>query len=328
MDANGLGPGAGATVAVTVAGGVPSVTFPNPGAGYISPQVVLTDPAGSEGGYGAAFNVAVTNTVTLNSSPGVFSAGSVGSVVRAGGGVATITGYTSPTQVTATMLVPFSNVIPADNNSVSTTPTGGYSPVQAGNWTMTVPVSTVSGLNHLAGMSVVGVADGVAIGPIVVSATGTAVLPTPASNVVLGLSFLPQLQSLYLDPQSNPTAQGRRKKVAAVTARVVNSGAFQAGSNQIDGSTLSPPQINVVWNNMTTVPSLGTTPYGTLYQSLGTGDIRVPLSGGYNTRGQVAFQQPFPLPLNVLEIISETDEGDVVEAHFPQPKQQEQRQAA
>ena len=328
VDADGLGPGTGATVAVTVVGGVPSVTFPNPGTGYISPQVILTDPAGSEGGYGAVFNVVVTNTVTLKSSPGVFGIGNVGSVVRGGGGVALITGYTSPTQVTASMMVPFSNVIPTDNNSVSTTPATGYSPVQAGNWTMTAPVSTVSGLNHLAGMSVVGVADGVPIGPIVVSASGTAVLPNPASNVVLGLSFLPQLQSLYLDPQTNPTAQGRRKKIAAVTVRVVNSGAFEAGSNQTDGSTLSPPQINVKWNNMTPVPSLGPTPYGTTYQSLGTGDVRVPLTGGYNTKGQVAVQQPFPLPLNCLDFVMEDDEGDVVEVHFPKAQQQEQRQAA
>jgi hypothetical protein len=128
--------------------------------------------------------------------------------------------------------------------------------------------------------------------------------------VVVGLSFLPQLQSLYLDTGSSPTSQGERKKVAAATVRVEQSRAFQAGSNQVDGSTLSPPQIGPVWRNMTAVPDLVAAPYGSTYVPLGTGDVRVPIQGGYSTKGQCAVQQSNPLPLNVLALFTEDDIGD------------------
>lgn len=321
VDDNGLGPGTGAVAVVTVAAGVPNVTFSSPGQNYVNPMIVLTDPAGSEGGQGAVFSLSVSNTVNFTTSGAVFSPGDVGSVIRAAGGQAMITSYTSPTQVTGNVVIPFVNVIPTQINGVSITSPETFTPVSQGNWTLTAPVSTVTGLMHLAGATVTGVADGQVIPPQVVSPLGTINLPTPASNVVVGLQFTTQYQSLYFDPSTNETVQGQRKKLAAVTARVEASRGFEIGANQVDGSTLSPMQIAPQWNSLTVAPDLGEPAYGSTIVPLATGDVRIVLPGGFNTRGQVALQQRNPLPLNLLSLISEDDPGDTVQLKTPAPPQ-------
>jgi hypothetical protein len=256
-DDNGQGLGTGAVVAPVIVGGVITGLTGGGGTGYSNPQFTAVDPAGSEGGSGFAGTCLLSGACPLNASGNVFSPGDIGSVIRAAGGVATITGYSDPQNVTVNVTVPFTAVIPVNNDQVSITPPGAITPVDVNNWSMTAPVSMVSGLYYLAGASVVGVADGQKVGPLTVSDTGTVDLPTPASNIVLGLSFLPQLQSMYLDTGTQPTQQGERKKAAAVTVRVRDSRGFEAGSNQIDGSTLSPPRVSQTWTNMTAFPTWG-----------------------------------------------------------------------
>lgn len=175
---------------------------------------------------------------------------------------------------------------------------------------MTAPVSTITGLNHLIGATVTGVADGRKIEPQTVSARGTIVLDEPATNVVVGLGFVAQLQSLYLDAMDKPTIQGQRKRTAAITARVEASRGFMVGANQPDGGAQSPIQIAPAWHGLTSVPDAGIPPYGEESKPLFTGDIRVPLPGGYDTRGQVAFQQSEPFPMNILALISDWEAGD------------------
>jgi hypothetical protein len=51
-------------------------------------------------------------------------------------------------------------------------------------------------------------------------------------------------------------------------------------------------------------------PFGSSVLPLYTGDLRVPLPGGYDRKGQVAIQQTLPLPLNVSAIIPEIFPGD------------------
>jgi len=311
VDDNGLGTGTGAVAVLTIAGGViTNVAFSSGGSGYTSPKLVLYDPAGSEGGSGAEIELTLSNAVTLTASGAVFQSSDIGSVVRGAGGQATITGYTSPTVVTAEVNVPFTELVPDSNNEVEDIPMG--------SWTMTMPVSTVTGLNHLIGATVTGVADGVVIDPQTVSATGTITLSTPASNIVVGLGFTAQLQSLYLNTGENPTTQGQRKKVGAVTVRVEASRGFQAGSNQQDGSTLSPVQVAPAWNNMADVPDQALPYYGSDIVPLWTGDVRVNLTGGFNTKGQVALQQTQPLPMNVLSLIPEDLPGDIPQLRVPQ----------
>jgi hypothetical protein len=128
------------------------------------------------------------------------------------------------------------------------------------------------------------------------------------------------LQSTYLEA-GQPTIQGQRKAIEAATARLEASAGVKIGSNQIDGSTLNPPQLAPTWTDLENMPDLGVPPYGQTLQPLYTGDVRVPVGGGYGNPGQVALQQDFPLPLQVLAIIPEVLEGDTPDLQA-KPKQQ------
>lgn len=302
VDANGQGPGTGCVVALTIAGGVIAAAVPSPqGVNYISPQLVIEDPTNA--GSGASAIPILDNSALFMTDLPTFALTDVGSVIRVGGGIAIVTAYNSATSVTANITSPIVGTIP---NS------GGQVPVTAsGFWSLTMPVSSISGLQHLAGMMVTGVADGRVVPPVLVPADGTIQLPWPASSVVMGLAFLPQLQSLYLDSGESPTTQGQRKKVAAVTARIEASAAFQIGANMPDGAVQSPIEVAPEWVGMTLAPTHGVAPYGSNVIPLFTGDCRIPVGGGFDTRGQVALQQPNPLPLNVLALINEDLPGDL-----------------
>ena len=316
------GPGAGAVPTLTfTGGGLTGVSFAagSQGAGYTQPQLTIIDPAGSVGGSGASATLTLANTVILASSVGVFAPSSVGSVVRAAGGVMQITGYTDALHVTANMLSPCTNVIPG---------TGGHVPViPAGSWTMTAPTSTVTGLRHLAGMTVTGLADGNVIPPTVVSVTGTISLPAPASAIVVGLGFQAQFQDVPIEVPGGGSSQGARKKLTATTLRVDKSRGLKIGTNQTNGSSLSPPQVEVAWSGLVTVPDDGPSstfppkPYNALCTPLRTGDVRTAAPGQPATPGTLCVQQDLPLPANIVAIYSELLPGDTPQMQAP-PRQQ------
>lgn len=336
VDRNGEGPGAGAVPTVTIAdGAITGVTFAggNQGQNYVYPALFFTDPAGT--GQGASAVPVLDNAATVTAEAAIFSAGNVGDVIRMGGGIMTITGYTDTEHVTVNITAPIIQVVPnsgwvqqADNGDwvlVSTVPL----PQMAGNWTMDTPVTTISGLGYLAGMQVTGLADGVVIAPQVVTSQGDITLAEPATQVIAGLGFQVQLQSPYL---SDPGVQGQRKRIARVTARVQASGPFKIGSNRPDASTLSPAPLVAQWNNMSDADPADMVPpllpnYGSATLPLYTGDIRIPIKGGFAKPGQAAVQQDLPLPLNVLALIPEIDEGDLPEGAKPAARQQSERGA-
>jgi hypothetical protein len=301
IDDNGEGPGSGAVAVLTIAGGViAAVTFSPAGIGYTNPALAFFDPENT--GSGASASPVLNNTMTFTASAPVFSPANVGSVIRSGGGMATVTAYMTATQVTANLTAPITDLIP---NS------GGIPQQQAaGNWTMTAPVSIVSGLWHLAGATVTGLADGQAIPPTVVSPLGQITLATPASAITIGLAFQAQLQSIFLDAGQSPTLQGQRKKIAMITARVEASRGFKIGTNQVDGSTLNPAQIAPIWNDLVQVPDLGEPPYGSSEIPLYTGDVRLPVPGGFAVPGQIAIQVDLPYPCQINALIPELLPGD------------------
>lgn len=281
------------------------------GSGYTNPQFQATDPGGTGSGFSAT--VVLDNSSTCTASSGVFDSGMVGWVIRAGGGVAQITAYTSPTSVTVAIVSPVVQIIPNGEDVPI--------PFPSGQWTLGDPVATVTGLNHLAGMEVQVLADGSALGARTVAADGTVALGVNASMVVVGLGYQCQLQSLYLDG-GGTQIQGRRKNISAVTARLEASANVLSGSNQPDGSTQSPMQVQTTWTNMTgfvTGTGIGDPAYGTAVIEgadynrpipLFTGDIRANISSGYEKPGQVAIEQNNPLPVNVLAFVREYDLGD------------------
>jgi hypothetical protein len=174
----------------------------------------------------------------------------------------------------------------------------------------------VGGLGALNGATVTGLADGVAIPPTIV-ASGQITLPNPASQVTIGLGFQARLQSVYLDA-GEPTQQGQRGKIGEATIRVEASGTFLVGTNQIDGSTVSPIQIAPPWKNLTVAPIPVVAPYNSKTVGLFTGDIRVATQGGFQTPKQIAIQQDLPFPVQVLAIVPELLSADTPSQMWPQ----------
>lgn len=306
IDDNGEGTGAGAVPILTIVGGViTGISFVAQGFGYTRPALQIIDPENS--GSGASARLMLNTQATFTANGPVFVGGDVGSVLRMGGGIATVTEVISSQVVKADISTPISALRPNSGGQVL--------PQPSGQWTLTKPVMKVFGLGHLAGATVTGLADGKYITPRAVKPDGTIDLDEPASSIVVGLGFQAQVQSVYLDAGA-PTVQGQRKKVAAASVLVENSFGFTIGSNQVDGSTLSPPQNAPEWFNMDAAPKPDSSPerpYNSDVDPLFTGYVRIPVTGGFAKQGQVALQQDKPYPLNVLSLVSEFLAGDIPE---------------
>src|SRR5215471_3931909 len=148
------------------------------------------------------------NGVTITADQPVFSVGSVGSILRIGGGIAKIVTFISTTVVLVNFTSAIVQLTPDD-------PTNTPAPSTPSNWSISVPSTVFGGLDFLEGQQVSILADGGVVTPQVV-VNGTITLPQPATKVTVGLGFVAQLQTMYLDT-GEPTIQGKRKKIAALT---------------------------------------------------------------------------------------------------------------
>lgn len=296
-----LGDGTGATFTVTVSGGVITAVTPvTGGAAYTvgATNIVITDATGS----GAVVQPIITNNVTFTASTSVFSSGNVGSILRVDGGIATIISQAG-TSCVANITQPLTEYTPND-------PDFAPVPASAGDWSISVPTTVVSGLNHLDGQLVSILADGSVVTPQVV-VNNSVTLPIPASAIVVGLGYTCQLQTMYLEPQGQPTTtQGKRKLLQAVTVRVENTRGISVGTNQIDASTL-PDSENVVWTKMAEIKERNSSqPPGTAI-SLYTGDtVPQPVYSDWQKPGQVAIQTIYPLPATILAVLPQFTIGD------------------
>lgn len=265
---------------------------------------------------------ASSGAATFNAGAGVFTISAIGQIIRMAGGIAQVTGYTNASQLTGTWVL---------------NPTLGplaFPYAASDSWTISMPVTTLSA-PHLAGMNVVGLADGVPF-TASVDATGGISLPFSASQVCAGLSFTAQIQTPYLNGQG--VTQGARKVIPAATVRLAASGQFQIGTNQPDGSAQNPPQIAPAWGPLADglplratgnqmPPVTYTSPGGATVTQLWTGDLRVVGAGAdWDSKGQVAIQQTLPLPLQVLAILPEVVDGDVPERGYAQRQGADQQQ--
>jgi len=229
----------------------------------------------------------VGNVVTLNDVSGAFA---VGQVVRVGGGVYNVTGGTA-TAATATVVNVPENIDPY---------TGVPNPIQG--YAIWTNVTSVSGLTQLNGRQVVGVADGVAVGPFTVSGGAVTGLPS-SSKITLGLPFTPQLQTLALD-LGEPTVQSKRKKIPALTMRVADTLGLQVGTSFANLVTFKDFQLNAIPTQSNGVA---------LVTDLFAGDGRQILDQVWQEVGQLCIQQNLPYPATVLGIMPEVVVGDTPE---------------
>lgn len=319
VDATGAG--SGATFSVTLTGGViTGITVLTQGSNYTpgSTTMSISDSTGED----AILEPIITNNVIFTADTSVFNSGMVGSIIRIGnnnatppftaaiatngGGQAIITSYTSGTQVTANILQEITNVIP---NSPTSMPV----PVSPNNWSVTAPVTKVSGLNHLEGMEIAILADGsVAANQIVTN--GSITLDAPASAITIGLPYIAQVQSMYMDvpDREGGTVQGKRKNIYAVSVRVESSRGFQVGANQPDSST-QPNEAQPAWSNLNEVKLRNALIVPGEPIELATGDFYLEVTSQFETPGQAAVQQSYPLPLNLLALVSFYELGDFSE---------------
>ena len=307
------GQGSGATFSVTVSGGVitavtPTATGQNYTAGKTT--LVVTDSTGT----GAILAPILTNIVTFTASSSVFTSANVGDVIRIGNnnaspttqmvtngiGQATITSYISGTQVDANVTIPITSTVPNDPNN---TPI----PAISGQWSLSTPTTTVSGLNHLEGMEVSILADG-SVQPSATVTNGSITLPASYSLITVGLPYECQLQTTYLDT-AGPTVQGKRKSIPRAVIRVEGTRGLEYGVNQIDESTqqaTGAPE----WTDMFPMKERSASIVAGNAIPLFTGDEFVHLPPDWSTNGQIAVQQTNPLPANVLAVISWATIGD------------------
>jgi hypothetical protein len=157
---------------------------------------------------------------------------------------------------------------------------------------MTSSVSSLNGLEHLEGETVTILGDG-NVYPNQVVVDGRITLNHPASRVIVGLPYEAKFQSLRLDT-GEPTIQGKRKKIPAVTMRVDKSRGLAVGST---------------FETSTEIKERVAQPYGQPIQVI-TGDERITIDPSWNEEGQVCAIQRYPLPATILGIIPEIVVGD------------------
>lgn len=219
-------------------------------------------------------------TVTMTYSGALGVSPSIGDVVQAYGAQIRLTGV-SVGSLVGTLLFGSLPTMPNDPFSMPV-------PLTPGNATITTPVTTISGLNHLEGMQVTGVADGKVIPPTVVVG-GSITLAVAASSVVVGLPYTAQAQTLRVTSQGG-VMEGKRRAVPVVTLRLSSSAGVQVGRTF---DTLMPQRY-----------------VSTPVVQLTSADVRTIIGASWNKDGQICFQQSLPLPMTVLADMPEVVAGD------------------
>lgn len=166
---------------------------------------------------------AMTGTgVTITASAAVFTAAMVGRQIWKqydlngdGGGRATIKTYVSPTEVTA-------DVIDATGfNSLDA--------IAAGSWFLTA--TTISGLDHLEGLTVSTCVDGGYGGTAVVTA-GSITLSAAASKAIIGLGYRGTIETLNIDSGGVlGSAQAKIRNLISTALRFLNTIGAKFGTN-------------------------------------------------------------------------------------------------
>lgn len=304
------GVGIGATFTCALSGGVIMSITPVLNGEFYTPgltAITIRDATGS----GAIAYPVITNIVAFTASSSVFNSGMVNDIIRVGGGIATITTYVSGTQVLANITQPITNIVPNDPNNMpipaTQTSLAGLS-LPSTQWSISAPTSIITGLNHLEGLLVTGLADGGVIKPTIVE-NGQISLAAPASAITVGLAFTAQLQTMYLDVPGPDTSQGKRKDIFGVTIRMESSRGMSVGCNQVDQST-QPNGATVPWTNLYELKERNASVQAGQPLQLFTGDEYIVPSGTWDEKSQVAIQTDLPLPANISGVVFWFQVGD------------------
>jgi hypothetical protein len=221
----------------------------------------------------------ISGVQTITADNVLFDNSYIGLILRMGGAIMTVLTYVDNKNVTVNITRPFTDV------------DGDYVWPQT-VWSVWRNVTTISGLDHLEGKTVAILADGNVVTPQVVT-NGAIILSHRASKVHIGLAYTGQLQTLYLDT-GDPTIQGKRKNIVALTARVAETRGLKMGQTFDDLTEFKERDLSTIGQPI----------------KLFTGDDRMIIGGGWTTEGQMCLQQDNPLPATILGVIPEVTPGD------------------
>lgn len=156
--------------------------------------------------------------VTVTASASVFAFGDVGKIIFAGSAKAIVTGFVSGTEITVTFYRPQLELL---------FETDEPRPFLSGEWTMDMPVTTVSGLWHLEGKEVAILADG-SVMPSRTVVNGTVTLDAGVTRAIVGLGYACVARTLPVTAQG-AIVEDKRKRVVGAATRLLQSRGLFAG---------------------------------------------------------------------------------------------------
>jgi hypothetical protein len=157
-------------------------------------------------------------------------------------------------------------------------------------------VTTLSGLDHLVGKTVVALSNGNVVSNLVVNEDGEITLPNATTKAHVGLPYASEIKTLDIDlgaVQGLGTVQGRYKSVASVTLRIEKTRGLWVGPS-FDKLTEFKQRAAENWDEAT---------------RLATGDEEITLSPDWTKGGTVCIQQNVPLPMTILAIMPDLRVG-------------------
>lgn len=150
--------------------------------------------------------------------------------------------------------------------------------------------TNITGLDHLEGEEVWALADGAVQGPFTVSG-GAITLTTAAAEVVVGLLYEGDVETLDLD-LAGSSVRDRKKRIAAISLLLENSlRVFQAGP---DSSHLRTFQVE---------------PYEPAAGTLFTGQVEMHPVSHFTKEGRVFIRHAKPVPLTITGIMPNVEVG-------------------
>ena len=159
-----------------------------------------------------------------------------------------------------------------------------------------VAATNITGLDHLEGEDVYGVADGNVVGPLTVS-SGAVTIPDASTKVTLGLLYTSVLETLDIEPESlKQTLKDSRINVSSVLLEVSDSRGGWAGGKNDDGSLTTMYEIK---------PRYDSDNYDPL--DLKSFKQEVTIDTGWDKGGAIRVEQRVPMPLNILSVTSNVD---------------------
>lgn len=154
------------------------------------------------------------------------------------------------------------------------------------------PTAILSGLWHLEGKQVAVLGDA-AVFPRKTVVNGSITLEQPVSKASVGLPIIADMETLPLAVQTEAFGQARIKNLNSVYLRVNQSSGIFAGPD---------------FNTLREFKQRTTEAYG-MPPALFTGELEIQLDGNWDRDGTVCVRQSDPLPLNILSMTIEVENG-------------------